>query len=238
MPLYIKDVYRYGTEPARTLEGKTGPLVNAIAEMVENKDFYGNQIVNFDDPFVKQLAQAAEFVGKQTIPFGVRNYEKQSKENQSLVTKLQNFVGITPAPSSVDQTSAEKLAGQYMQKHMPSGGKTPAQAATRETRKQLERDAKKDPRAAHDEAVQDVDSGKFTQRQALDALKASRLTPLQKTVQNLSLDEAIKVYQAGTGEERNQLKKILYGKASRAYGALNRAQRQELVERIRPLGLQ
>jgi hypothetical protein len=103
---YVKDAYQMGRDPAGTLVHKTGPLVNTLAEMVTNKDYYDRPIRNLDDPVVKQLEQEAEFVGRQFLPFTLQPYFGNSTKHPKPMPggntpehKAENFLGITPAPA-------------------------------------------------------------------------------------------------------------------------------------------
>jgi hypothetical protein len=108
LPTYVKDVYHYGRDPLGTLEGKVSPLVSITGEMLSNKDFFGHQIRNADDPLVQQLLQESRFVGQQVVPLGIRNYQRQEKAREGPITKAQNFIGITPAPKYIEHPTAPR----------------------------------------------------------------------------------------------------------------------------------
>jgi len=105
MPTYVKDAYHYATDPLRTIENKTGPLVNTVSEMLHNRDYYDRPIRNADDPLVKQLGQEAGFVGRQMLPFTLQQYfgngKKKPVEETNPEHKVENFLGIQRAPGEL-----------------------------------------------------------------------------------------------------------------------------------------
>ena len=109
-PTYVKDVYHYATHPLRTLESKVAPIWSAFAEMIHNQDFYRTQIRNPDDPLVKQLGEAAKGAAEQAVPIGVRNYQREKSLGASAATKTEQFIGISPAPTDLNQGPGERMA--------------------------------------------------------------------------------------------------------------------------------
>jgi predicted MPP superfamily phosphohydrolase len=52
LPTYVKDVV-HSSHAAETIKHKLHPLIG-VFEMLDNEDYYGDQIRNPDDPIVKQ----------------------------------------------------------------------------------------------------------------------------------------------------------------------------------------
>jgi hypothetical protein len=59
VPSYMKDLFAYAGHPWETVKHKVSPAAGSVFEMLENEDFYGDQIRNPDDPLVKQVKQEA-----------------------------------------------------------------------------------------------------------------------------------------------------------------------------------
>ena len=100
LPTYSKDVYAYGTHPIETLGHKANPAISAVIDMLNNQDFYGGNIRNPNDPFVKQIADEAIFMSSQLVPFSIEN-ARQMLAKGDRKQALLSFVGITPAPASI-----------------------------------------------------------------------------------------------------------------------------------------
>lgn len=232
LPTYAKDVYDYATNPGRTLANKVSPLDSTVAEMIRNKDFYGDKIRNEDDPLVKQLWAEAKFAGQQVEPFGVRNFVKQGEAGESALTRAQNFIGITPAPRSVEQTKAERLASNLAQRNMPAEGRTQEQAE----RSQVERKIASGIRRGQDEradALQALKAGTITPRELVETLKTAKLSPLERSVQHLPVGDVLKVFEAATPEERQTLKPILARRLMSASKTLPEEQFAPLLAKVK-----
>ena len=127
LPSYMKDVYeyghdirgfvKYGEDPTHTLKNKMHPLISTISQMLNNEDFYGGNIRSPGDPAVQQIKDEAEFLLKQVLPFGVRNYQQQAKlkeEEPTIEGYLTNpsMYGLTPAPGYITKTDAMIESGE------------------------------------------------------------------------------------------------------------------------------
>lgn len=99
MPSYMKDVYAFGTNPGQTILNKTSPIINAVQSQIQNRDYYGNQFVDPNAPF---LTQAKQRVGEQVInalPFSLQSQNNRLNPNSETATE--SFFGIGKAPASV-----------------------------------------------------------------------------------------------------------------------------------------
>jgi hypothetical protein len=111
---YMKDIYAYYRDPWQTVKNKLAPQWSMVAQMLDNKDFYGAQIRNHSDPLVRQLEDEAKFLIDTFTPFSIRNARQQAAlEGQRMGLKDYLFspsmIGITPAPASTVH-SAERQA--------------------------------------------------------------------------------------------------------------------------------
>jgi hypothetical protein len=97
VPNYWKDVVEYAHAPGQTVMNKTNPSINLMAQAWNNRDFYGAQIYNPDDPAMKQVEQWASYIGQQFMPFSARGVKRQQKEGAGLEAYL-SLIGINPAP--------------------------------------------------------------------------------------------------------------------------------------------
>lgn len=128
-PSYVKDEFGFARHPIDTVEHKLHPSFSMIAELLNNKDFYGNQIVNPDDPWTKVAGQVAGYVGKGFVPYAVQNQNNIEQAGGGIAARLAPFVGVTPAPGSETHSQAQSyIADRYYAAH-PNEGKTPEAAA-------------------------------------------------------------------------------------------------------------
>lgn len=201
LPSYLKDVYNYTQSPWQTLKHKVNPALATVTEMLDNRDFYGNMIRNPDDPFVQQVGQEVAHAAQQFVPFGIRYAQDAERRGQSRTTTGLNFVGVTPAPRSVVRSDAQNRMAELLARR----GKmtlTPEQASAQETRYDLERQLAQD-RPAGQRAVQTaIAAGTLSRAQGQAMQRRSFKDPDALRFQQLTLPEALDVYQRGKPEER------------------------------------
>ena len=70
---YAKDMYGFAHHPGAEATGKTAPLINLLAEMIRNRDFYGTEIRNADDPLIQQMLDEAKHIPTAFTPLAVKN---------------------------------------------------------------------------------------------------------------------------------------------------------------------
>lgn len=202
LPTYMRDAASYFAHPVRTVQNKANPLLSAIGDMLENEDFYGNEVRNPDDPFLTQLRQVADFAGQQFVPFTIRNAEQQIARSggSALPDLLLNAIGVTPATAEERRTPAQNLMAEMLSTRAPSR-RTPEDVATQGAR----RDARQ--RAQHGDwsgIASAVEQGVLRpQGLRTEARQIAKGTPaLVQRFNQLTLPEAERVYQLGTPAER------------------------------------
>lgn len=240
IPGYHKDVYQYfkhfplGLERGvrqfgNVLRHKMHPMVSAIHEMMNNEDFYGEEIRNLEDPWVQQLKDSMEFVAEQFTPFWVRNVKRRMEAGGGFVEGLESALGILPAPASIYRSRAAQLAGIFMGEMLPQGAMTEEQAERRRTRRELVRQAmtgEADYKANVREAIY---QGKIGPRDLRMIANALRERPLERMVGRLRLERALDVFDLATPDERERLRRVLLRK-QRALSDMD----PELADRLRP----
>jgi hypothetical protein len=111
LPSYMKDVFAVGEEGLfKVASNKLNPVFGTIIDMLQNKDYYGTEIRNTNDPLVKQIAQEFQFLASQFEPFSIQS----AIRGQSPLAKYGSLVGLTVAPSYITKTPLEKkIMGMY-----------------------------------------------------------------------------------------------------------------------------
>lgn len=169
LPTYMKDVYGFSSNPGKTILGKLHPTLTMVSDMLQNKDFYGTQIRNPDEPAMKQLLDEVKYVGKSFTPISVTGMQKAGEEKQkSPLDKALPFVGFPEAPASVSMTPAERIAQDIAVAENPHAARTKEQFERSQARKDLSQQLR-----AHDPAfVEDIHQ----------ALKTNGITPYDAQV--------------------------------------------------------
>lgn len=204
LPTYMKDVYAYSKHPGRTLSHKTHPLIAMISEMLTNKDYYGTEIRNSDDPYIQQLEDVAKHVGKGFVPFGVQGLLKEKERQGTTASKVLPFFGFTPAPKELNNTDAEDLLSEIQASHREVGSRTKAAAERSKELSDLTRSMKKgnDITAEFQKAKA---AGILVDKDLSTIIDRTKTTYLEAGVKRLTLEDALDVYEVANESERGRI---------------------------------
>lgn len=204
LPSYMKDLYHYSKDPVQTVRNKLHPILGLMGEMLANEDFYGTEIRNQDDPIYQQILDLGKHAAKGFEPLGFRNIERQLEVGEPLGKAAASFVGITPAPKGVNQTAAEQMANEFVREQIPVGSRTKQQAEEGRFKADIRRQYLKGNKGPLRNAYA---AGKLTDREVRELVADE--SPLERSVKHLPIDKAMRVYEAGTDEEKETLKKMM-----------------------------
>ena len=209
---YLKDIYSVTHHPLSTIENKAQPVISMMSQMVNNKDYYGDEIRNADDPLVKQLMQEAEFVGKTLEPFSLRNMQEQAGRSQvSTGTKIGNWFGYLPAPREVVRTQAENDMGEILAKR-GRAELTPEEADKAQTKQVLIAGLRGNHDVDLQQALNDAIAHGVTNEQLLKIAKQAGMEPAQAKFKALSVDDAMKIYLEAPDWQKATFREIMADK--------------------------
>ena len=217
---YMKDFFSYHAHPWETVKHKVNPGLAAMYEMLQNEDYYGDQIRHPDDPAVKQIQQEAEFIGKQVLPFSLRNMtESTSRGDQTTVTKFGNWFGITPAPRDAVRSDAQNRMGEILKGRGTTSGSTPEIAEARRSRREL-LNAIRTNDGSNTEQIQQavtdaLERHQLTPKEVVTLLKRAGTTPAAEKFKSLTLEEAVEVFKLSTPREQALFAEALLAKIQR-----------------------
>lgn len=205
LPTYMKDIYHYTTNPVQTVINKFSPVNNAVMEMLANKDYYGTQIRNVDDPIMQQVLDELTFVGGEFEPFGFRNLGRDTRTSAG--SKIEPFIGITPAPYDINMTKAEREAYELAKGKVPVGSRTKEQAQHSQAKSKLASDymVSKNPSVLD----KGVDQGLISAKERRQIMKLSTMSNLARLTRDLSVEEVQHVLKYASDQERPELRSIL-----------------------------
>jgi hypothetical protein len=235
-PSYFKDVYAFfhdlPTSATETVGHKLQPLLNLLYETWSNEDYYGTELRNPDDPLVQQLQDYVAFLAEQVKPISLRSFDQRKQDRGGTgISGVESFFGVTPAPASVYRSRAEDR----MRKYLPQQGQTKREAEASQVKRDLKDAVRSQDRTA---ATAALAAGELSQRQVEEAVRTARLTPLQAGFRHLTLDQALKVWEVATPDERGSLRVLLQRKAESALDNAPPADVKSLAQRVRAaLGL-
>jgi hypothetical protein len=246
IPSYMKDLYHLmeGAKDIATGAGgvraegfataKLHSSFGAIADMLHNKDFYNTEIANSEDPFMKRATDYTAFLVKQYHPLSWDKIARERRLGFPMSEQALTLAGFVPAPSDIKKTSAERLSTQIMSENLPQRASTREQKERQDQRRELERRIRTQD---HWEpfAQQQMDTGALSEQDILYAVDRAAGLPLDRSVQRMRLEDAVKVWKLATPEEKRRLKPIFAQKAESAadrLGSLPEKQRKKLATQI------
>lgn len=211
LPSYMKDLYHYYQDPKQTVVNKVHPLFSAIANMIDNKDFYGTEIRHKGDPIVKQAQQAGTYLLGQFLPFTVRNMSQQQDQPTSM--KAQNFIGITPAPASVNKSNAEMLASEILTRKM-GDTKTQEEFDKSQSKQRIANAIRSNNPNVKSIIAEEMKKGLITPDSIAETYKTKGMPLLMRQFSQLSAPEALDIMKEATPEEKKYLRPIMVQKFS------------------------
>ncbi len=223
LPSYMKDIYHYSTDPWKTVTNKVAPQNSMIAQMLDNKDFYGTEIRNEDDPIMQQIMDEMKFVGTSAIPFTARNVNKTGWSPEQLI-------GVMPSPQSVNMTKAEQAAQKFASAKVPVGSRTKENSKHAQDKAEIL--AKFMQNKDYDAVYKAADDGTITNREAEQLIKESEMSYLERVAPHLTVEEAIKVYKKANEKEKEILRDIIEKKYSNKMKKEMTPEQQARIEKL------
>jgi hypothetical protein len=231
LPTYFKDMFHLTREPLNTITNKASPLVDLMADILSNRDFYGVKIRNEDDPIIKQLLQVLDRVTEQFQPFGIREAIRAHEEQASSKHIWLPFFGMVPAPAALGRTPAERKAQEYIVSRSPVGGRSEEAAIRSRGVRALARSIRMGLEAGP-VTREAISGGYMTPADIKRAIKEAGMTPLEVAFQMLSLEEALQVWRVANPEERRRLAPTLITKM-KAIDRMPPAQARKIINLAR-----
>lgn len=226
---YWRDAFSLIHSPTHYVASSTNGEIARILEAMENKDFYGVQVYDPDDPTVKKSWDIVKHIIP--IPFSISSFLSMSESGESGRKAAMSFAGLTKAPAWVSQTEAEKTAERFMLMRVPALRTKEQFEKSRATRAIVE--SLRGGKSAAEGIRKAVAEGKIAPDQASRVYETARNTPLQNAVKRLPMDDAMKVLANTTPQEREALKGIMYEKFSNTIDRLPADRGRALLERLR-----
>ena len=137
LPSYMKDVFAYKIKPLQTISNKLHPEVSTLINMMNNKDYFGTEIRNANDPLVKQVESLLTYQAKQFVPFSISNLIRRQKAGGSWGAYLQSFLGVNPAPGYITRSPIETEIYDTYDKRFGGGVRTQTEASLTKEKAQV-----------------------------------------------------------------------------------------------------
>jgi hypothetical protein len=200
----MKDVAHYTHDPVGTISSKVSPFPSTIYRMLTNKDYFGRDIRNSDDPLVKQMMDEVKYFASEYEPIGVQQFMKAKRSGQTKGEMAAAFVGVTQAPAWIGETAAEQLAGKLVGQQFHSSKPFDAEKVAKRQKiaVALRTGTDDEKLAAREQLAEMESSGEITRQGRRNLLKGSDHTYLENQVGHLDANEAMRVFKQASPEER------------------------------------
>ncbi len=202
-PTYIKDEYAVGTHPLDTVIHKMNPALSMMAEMLQNRDYYGTKIFeegrtsNVFGNLLQHVEEAADYLGKSFLPYAVQNVEHNRAKGAGIGMQIAPFFGVTSAPADIQRSAFQNyVANRYAEEYY---GGSRSQAQTEHSQ-------------ALSRAVQTIRNGGVPDWKGLTpadhwiAEKYAKTDPYEGMFRRLPLEQRIHAYNAASPQERQKLR--------------------------------
>jgi hypothetical protein len=191
-PSYWSDHYKLATHPLQTAVHKINPSLSMLMEAISNQDYFGTQIRNPDDSWLKQAGEVGEHLAKGFIPYSITGADKIKGESAG--RQAANFFGITRAPASVSRSKFQAFVADKAYDAMPQGARSQQQAdhskAMHDAEAEIRRGETPDMAGLTDADQRNVDKAA---RQEVPAIRFRRL----------GIEDKLRAYDLATPEERD-----------------------------------
>jgi hypothetical protein len=210
LPGYGKDIYsfthRIPWSIGVTVGHKLAPGLGIISDVIQNEDYSGTEIHNWDDPIREQLFDILKAGFDTNLPISYQNFRRDLANGTPYEEFFEDVAGIGNASGEVDRTEAE----QKLRDYIGPIHRTEQEKLLADQRRAIRTgSAGGASEGQQSDALNAMKGGDLSQRQILNAIKASRMTWLQAGVQKLTLDRALNIYDVATPDERGMLWQII-----------------------------
>ena len=202
-PTYWRDIIHLAHSPVGYVTSSLSSEIGRMADIWQNKDFYGNQIYNPDDSYLRQGWDAITHAVP--LPFSLSSFQAAKSEGGNAAARAAGFLGFTKAPSYIQKSDAENLATEFMSAHRSVGSRTRQQAERAQVRSAIRNIYRRGGNPA--EEIRNAERKGLLSPHDLPILRRqARKSGLEAMIQTLNLTEQLKVYAAATPEEQKQIR--------------------------------
>ncbi len=203
-----------------TAFAKSNVGIKMLYDLYRNQDYFGQEITSPEDTYAEQKMDQAKYIGKQFLPFSIRNY----LQGVSPYAKYGSFVGISQTPKRVINDEL----GQFLDRIDRSrfGITLKEDQPTREEKRDiLKYVAQGDRDGFYNALIEKYQKGGFSDQKiknmiinAEEVFKDPQYGPLKNRVRNLPVEVLLKAYQKANHYQKQAIDPILDQKLINKYG--------------------
>jgi hypothetical protein len=210
-PSYLKDALGITRHPWQTVSAKMAAPIHIVTDLIQNRDYWGNQIYDPHD-WGQKLPSIAWYLTKSTSPFILQSFEQGAQQTPERAAM--SLFGVRPVPRELANTPAQNVIDEYNQ--MMRATTTTKETAEKKTLKGdlLKMARNQDESGFQEAAGQAVSEGKITRQQVKEIVEESQAPPGMKRFIKLPLEWAVRAWGEASDFEKQQwqpyfLKKVM-----------------------------
>ena len=203
IPTYWKDlIHLVHNVPDYIHSSMTGEIGRAM-DTWNNRDFYGRQVYNPDDPLFQKAKDVMEHMIP--VPFSGGSYFSARQSGASRLKSAAGFLGYPKAPYYVSHTHAEQKADELIRAQLPQGSRTKEQYEKTIQERQVVSAVKRG-----DTTFEEAENkGLISAKRGFELSRNLNESHLQQQVGKLGAVDAMKVYDLSSPDEKAQIKDII-----------------------------
>jgi len=188
---------------------KGSPLFTVLHDLTLNKDFYGVEVRNTEDPQYLQAKQNMEYLLKAITPISYTSSKKRTlmDPNMSLVQKSLPYLGFSRAPAYITNTESKKIINRLLNKKFGERVKTREEFEKSKAKTEL-RQKIYYGNATPEEILEAIKNGVIKSKEWEEFIEESKMDADVRNFKNLTNKEQEKVWMKINAEEK--LRYILY----------------------------
>jgi hypothetical protein len=206
LPTYFKDLVHLIHAPTSYVTSSMSGWIGRLMDLLRNKDYYGVQIRNTDDPATKQALQVGKYAAETLLPFSIRGYKNLSASDVGTLRKAMALVGVNPAPRYIAQSSAEKAVEAYWRGQQTEAGVSPEQFEASAAKRAMVAELRHGQQPNISEALA---KGTLKPHDIPALYDRARMGALVSGVNHMPLRAAEKVYAQATPAEKSELAAVM-----------------------------
>lgn len=206
LPTYFKDPVHFIHSPVGYVTSSMSGWIGRVMDLLRNKDYYGVQIRDKDDPITKQALAVGKYAGATLLPFSVRGYKNLSDQDVNTLRKMLAVLGINPAPRYIAQSELEKKSEEYWKGHQTEAGISPEQMETKREKNKL---VKQIRHGESPDIAGALTSGALKPKDVKPLYQRAQMGALASQFLHMPLADAEKLYRSASQKERVELAGIM-----------------------------
>ena len=202
LPTYLKDTYQFSNSPIKTVANKFAPEFTSSYNLLQNEDFFGDNIRNKNDNATLQMKQISLYLASQFEPISVQQVLNLRKGEAGIEQQVEAMLGITKAPQELIDTEYTKMIKQlYNEQRGGFAPRTPEQKELANLKVQAINEIKNGDYTTLNKLV---DEGLISKITAKNMEKNINKTSIEKMFKGLSKKNKAQLYASTTPEEQQQ----------------------------------